>query len=74
MSSHADEGTGRGDYPAGRGSSTDQHVTGTEETGTFITDEAPTADTPADGSSNAGINAAGGNRIGDAGETAACGR
>ena len=41
--------------------STDQHVTGSDETGEFITDRAPTADTPADGSSNAGINRTGGN-------------
>jgi hypothetical protein len=39
------------------GASTDQHVSGTAETGTFTTDRAPTADTPADGSTNAGINA-----------------
>ena len=39
------------------GSSTDQYVTGTEETGDFITDKPPTATTPATGSSNAGINA-----------------
>ena len=43
------------------GSSTDQHVTGTEETGDFITDKPPTASTPATGSSNAGINASKGN-------------
>jgi hypothetical protein len=47
---------------AGAGSSADQHVTGTPETGDFITDEAPTATTPAHGSSNAGINAVHGNR------------
>jgi hypothetical protein len=44
------------------GSSTDQYVTGDPETGSFITDRAPTADTPATGSSNAGINATGANR------------
>jgi uncharacterized membrane protein YkvA (DUF1232 family) len=44
------------------GSSTDQHITGTEETGTFLTDQAPTAGTPSHGSSNAGINAVDGNR------------
>ncbi len=38
------------------GGSTDQHVTGTGETGEFLTDQAPTATTPATGSSNAGIN------------------
>jgi hypothetical protein len=44
------------------GSSTDQHVTGTEETGTFITDEPPTATTPANGSGNAGVNQTRANR------------
>jgi hypothetical protein len=62
MSSSADVGAGKDDFPAGAGSSTEQHVTGAEETGTFITDQAPTADTPADGSTNAGINAAEGTR------------
>jgi hypothetical protein len=38
------------------GSETDQHITGGPETGTFITDEAPTGDTPVHGSSNAGLN------------------
>lgn len=47
------------------GGSTDQHITGSEETGTFLTDKAPTADTPANGSSNAGINATGANRPDD---------
>jgi hypothetical protein len=47
---------------AGAGPSTDQHVTGSEETGSFITDKAPTADTPAHGSSNAGINEKAANR------------
>ncbi|HEY0000146.1 MAG TPA: hypothetical protein VGB74_06815 [Actinoplanes sp.] len=47
------------------GSSTDQHVSGNAETGTFTTDQAPTADTPAHGSSNAGINKVGGNRVED---------
>jgi hypothetical protein len=62
MSSSADVGAGKGDFPASRGSSTEQQVTGAEETGTFITDEPPTADTPVHGSSNAGINAVGANR------------
>lgn len=48
--------------PAGAGSSTDQHATDHEETGTPITDKAPTTGTPAHGSSNAGINAVKGNR------------
>ncbi|WP_250008022.1 hypothetical protein [Actinoplanes sp. M2I2] len=38
------------------GSETDQHVTGGPETGEFTTDTPPSADTPASGSSNAGIN------------------
>jgi hypothetical protein len=44
------------------GSSTDQHVSGAAETGTFTTDQAPTDDTPSHGSSNAGINATRANR------------
>jgi hypothetical protein len=66
MSDNADVGAGKGDFPASRGSSTDQHITGAEETGTFTTDQAPTADTKAHGSTNAGINEVGGNRIEDA--------
>jgi hypothetical protein len=38
------------------GASTDQHVTGADEPGEFTTDQPPRADTPADGSGNAGIN------------------
>ncbi|GIE88348.1 hypothetical protein [Actinoplanes regularis] len=38
------------------GASTDQHISGFEEEGTFQTDEPPTSTTPASGSSNAGIN------------------
>jgi len=37
------------------GSSTDQHITGRPETGDFITDKPPAADTPVHGSSNAGL-------------------
>ncbi|MCU7730469.1 hypothetical protein ODJ79_42695 [Actinoplanes sp. KI2] len=37
------------------GGSTDQHISGLEEEGTFLTDEPPTF-TPANGSSNRGIN------------------
>lgn len=44
------------------GASTDQHVDGLEETGTFVTDEPPRGDVPAHGSSNAGINATQANR------------
>jgi hypothetical protein len=49
------------------GASTDQHVSGAAETGTFTTDQAPTGDTPADGSTNAGINANHANRADDPG-------
>jgi hypothetical protein len=38
------------------GGSTDQHVSGLEEEGTFLTDEPPTSKTPSNGSSNRGIN------------------
>jgi hypothetical protein len=41
---------------ANAGSSTDQYASGAAETGTFLTDQAPAADTPVHGSSNAGIN------------------
>ena len=37
-----------------QGASTDQHITGAEEEGTFLTDEPPTSKTPANGSSNIG--------------------
>jgi hypothetical protein len=47
------------------GSATDQHVTGNGETGEFITDRLPTADTPASSGSNAGINATHANRVDD---------
>jgi hypothetical protein len=50
------------DFTPEAGSIADQHVTGTDETGTFTTDEPPTADTPAHGSSNAGVNELDGNR------------
>ena len=62
MSSSAQAGAGEEDFTADAGSSADQHVTGAPETGTFITDKAPTADTPAHGSSNEGVNALGANR------------
>ncbi|GAA3943963.1 hypothetical protein [Actinoplanes auranticolor] len=45
---------------------TDQHITGSPETGDFITDQAPTATTPAHGSSNSGVNATGANKPGAA--------
>jgi hypothetical protein len=38
------------------GGSTDQHITGAAEEGSFITDEPPTSKTPSHGSSNLGIN------------------
>ncbi|UQU62010.1 hypothetical protein COUCH_23520 [Couchioplanes caeruleus] len=46
------------------GSSTDQQISGYEEEGSFLTDEAPTPATPAHGSSNAGVNETGANRPG----------
>jgi len=39
-----------------QGASTEQHISGLDEEGTFLTDEPPTSKTPANGSSNAGIN------------------
>jgi hypothetical protein len=62
MSSSPTAGAGEDDIARGAGNNTDQHVTGPEETGTFLTDKAPTADTPAHGSSDAGVNATGANR------------
>ena len=50
------------DLTENAGSETDQHVTGSGEEGDFVTDETPTGGTPSHGSSNEGINAAGGNR------------
>jgi hypothetical protein len=73
MSSDAQAHPGDEDFVAEAGSSTDQHVTGAEETGTFITDQAPTGNTPAHGSSNEVFNKAGGNRV-DAGDEATGGR
>jgi hypothetical protein len=45
------------------GASTDQYVTGSTETGDFLTDKAPASDTPANGSSNAGVNSTRANRV-----------
>ena len=45
------------------GSSTDQHITGPDETGTFTDDQRPTGDTPIHGSSNAGVNETAANRV-----------
>jgi hypothetical protein len=47
------------------GAGTDQYPDNTPETGDFITDRAPRADTPASGSSNAGVNATHANRTDD---------
>ncbi|HEY0530593.1 MAG TPA: hypothetical protein VGD29_03235 [Actinoplanes sp.] len=44
------------------GASTDQYITGRPETGDFIVDQPPTSTTPAQGSSNKGINDTRGNR------------
>jgi hypothetical protein len=66
MTSSEHTGAGEDDSAAGFGSSTEQHITGSAETGTFITDEPPTGDTPAHGSNNAGINATGANRVQEA--------
>ena len=55
MSSRTPSGSEDGFTP-GAGNSTDQHITGAAETGDFVTDEAPTADTPAHGSTTAGLN------------------
>ena len=63
-----DDDANENETAANAGSLADQHITGAAETGTFTTDEAPTADTPAHGSSNVGVNATGANRPGDAGE------
>jgi hypothetical protein len=46
------------------GASTDQHITGSEETGRPIVDEPPTSATPSQGSSNKGINDTKANRAG----------
>jgi hypothetical protein len=62
MASRSQPDTDADDVATDAGSSTDQHVTGTGETGTFTTDEPPTADTPAHGSGNAGVNEPDGER------------
>jgi len=56
MTSDPQTGAGKARADDNLGSSTEQHITGAEETGTFVTDEPPTGATPAHGSSNAGIN------------------
>jgi len=50
------------DHRTDAGSSTDQHITGQPETGEFPTDKEPVGDTPADGSTNAGVNETKANR------------
>jgi hypothetical protein len=62
MTSSAPPGSGQDDATSIAGRKTGQHVSRAAEPGTFITDEPPTADTPAHGSTNAGINELGANR------------
>ncbi len=62
MTSSAHPGTGEDDT-TDAGSSTDQHVGGAPETGTFLEDTPTEAATPVHGSSNAGVNAVGGTRV-----------
>jgi hypothetical protein len=64
MTSSAPAGSGQDDATSIAGRKTGQHVSGAAEPGTFITDEPPTGDTPAHGSTNAGINELGANRPG----------
>ncbi len=54
---------GRDHATVDSGSSTDQQISGFEETGSFTTDEEPTGGTPAHGSSNVIFNETGGNRV-----------
>ncbi|MEU4221889.1 hypothetical protein [Actinoplanes sp. NPDC026623] len=56
MSNSGNPDAGAEKIETNAGSSTDQYVSGAAETGTFLTDQAPAADTPVHGSSNAGIN------------------
>jgi hypothetical protein len=57
--------TERDAKPENAGASTDQHITGEEESGDFIVDQPPTSTTPAHGSSNKGINDLRANRATD---------
>jgi len=50
------------DERTNEGAHTDQHITGGPEEGEFTTDQPPSGDTPADGSSNSGINETKANR------------
>jgi hypothetical protein len=56
MTSRTQTGPGGDATVPGAGGSTEQHITGTAETGDFITDKEPAADTPAHGSGNTGVN------------------
>jgi hypothetical protein len=56
MTSRAQAGRGEDDVIPDAGSGSDQHITGSTETGDFITDKEPAADTPAHGSGNTGVN------------------
>ena len=58
--------TGDDGFRSSAGPSTDQNITGDPETGEFTTDKPPTTTTPANGSSNIGINTRHGNRDDDA--------
>jgi hypothetical protein len=73
MSSNAQGDADEDDFTPDAGSSTDEYVTGAAETGTFITDETPTAGTPIHGSSNVGVNATDANRT-DPADDASTGR
>jgi hypothetical protein len=68
MSKNGNENRGGPEDVPNAGSSTDQQVTGSAETGTFTTDRAPTGNTPAHGSNNAGVNATRANRVDPDGE------
>jgi hypothetical protein len=63
MSNSGNVDPGEEKVVANAGSETDQYVSGTAETGDFITDKPPAADTPSHGSSNAGVNETGANRV-----------
>jgi hypothetical protein len=52
----------RDDVSETAGASTDQHITDHDEEGESLVDQPPTSKTPADGSSNKGINTTRANR------------
>jgi len=62
MSSDAQPDTPQSESTANAGSIADQHVTGAEETGEFVTGDEATGRTPSHGSSNAGVNQTKANR------------